>query len=249
MRKLMTPLITLPLLAMPFFAMKPATAASFTPLAAIELLAKSKAADAKCHHLASEEAQELSDYLARAEIAAATQTSVAETQGAIAAGRSSGAASLCGPQTLADVRATLNAAREAMAAIGNDNDEPQAEEPARQQVAAAAPEEPPKQKSDPKPRFKAAEETPVKAPKGKGLTTYAAAAVGYYVDRRCRHLSAKEARRYYAGILKSHQSAVAASGKKAVGAMLRNAESEAGQVACGSRSAALVKGGYARAVN
>ena len=245
MRKLLQTLITLPLLALPLAVLKPAAAAPFTPLAAIELLAKSKASDARCRHLQSGEAQELADYLARAEIAAASQTSVGETQSAIAAGRSAGAAVLCGADSLAEVRGTLDAAREAMVAIGGG-------EPANDETAVATTAVVPDKTAPAAPVVKLVKPktTALKAlPPAPRLGSYSAAAMGYYLDQRCRHLSAKEAKRYYAGILRGHKSALAASGKPAVAALLRSAEAQANGVACGTRSAALVKTGFARALN
>ena len=239
MRKISQSLITLPLLAIPFMGMKPVAAEPFTPLAAIELLARSKATDARCRHLAPVESQELSDYVARAEIAAATRTSVSETQAAIAAGRKAGAAALCGPDSLAETRLTLNAARTAMAAV--ETEEP-VETPA---PALAAPK---KIAAGPVETVKRAPVSARSAP-AAGLNGYSAAAVGYYVDQRCRHLSAREAKRFYAGILRSHQSALSASGKKAVAAMLRQAQAQANGVACGTRSASIVSNGLASAIN
>ena len=247
MRILFYPLITLPFIATAFCSINPAKAETFTPIAAIELLSKSKASDAKCRYLAGDESQELSDYLARAEIAAATQTSVAETQAAITTGRAAGSASLCGPQSLADVRATLNAAREAMASLASVEETAEKEPvaaPEPVKVIAKAPEQ--KVKSV---RLLKAATAAKKQTQPGSLNTYAAAAIGYYVDQRCHHLSASQVRRYYAGILRRHHSALAATGKKAVGDMLRNAEARAGTVSCGARSAALVKGSFARAVN
>jgi hypothetical protein len=230
-------LITLPLLAAPFVAMKPAAAEPFTPLAAVELLAKSKAADAKCHFLGGDEAQELSDYVARGEIASAQQTSVSETQAAMAQGRKQGAAAACGEAAKADLRETLLAAREAMAAVDAGQSPP---------ADAAAPEPAKKQKTQ---ALKAAPPLEEKRATLPGLDGYGGKAFAYYLDRRCGHLSRAQARRFYSAIIRMHGEALASSGKAPVARALRAAEAKAKTVSCGSQSAGLVKSGYAGAVN
>jgi hypothetical protein len=241
MRKLSQMLITLPLLAAPFMALKPAAAEPFTPLAAVELLAKSKAADAKCGFLSGEESQELSDYVARGEIAAAQQTSVDETRAALAQGRKLGAATICGPDAKAELGETLLAARQAMASVGAEDTPPPedsaaaAAEPVKKKQVAQAPRAAP----------------PLEERRGKlpGLKGYGGKAFAYYLDRRCGHLSRAQARRFYAAIIRMHDEALAASGKATVAKALRAAEAKAKTVSCGSQSASLVKSGYAGSVN
>jgi hypothetical protein len=109
-------LITLPLLALPLAAMasKPALAETVGFERALELLAKSVVVDGKCNVLTVSERDELSNYVAKAEVAAAERTTVAVTRSALSAGQSQGRAAACGAMASHEVKATLTAAREAI---------------------------------------------------------------------------------------------------------------------------------------
>jgi hypothetical protein len=109
-------LITLPLLALPLAAMasKPALAEAVGLERALELLAKSVVVDNKCNVLTMSERDELSNYVAKAEVAAAEKTTVAVTRSALAAGQRQGRAETCGAEASQEVRATLTAARDAI---------------------------------------------------------------------------------------------------------------------------------------
>jgi hypothetical protein len=225
-------LITLPLMAAPVFALglKPVGAETATPLEALELLAKHSAADAKCNTLTAGEHAELNGYLARAEIATTARHSVDEARSAINFGRKSGEVASCGPVTADDVRATLLAAREAMAQVETGK------KPRRtKQVASIS--KPRKQESQPA--------FPGKARPG-GLNLYARHAMAYYVERRCRHLTRGETADFWRRIVGSYQSAVRSFGAGAVARAQRRAETEAGGWGCGDRSLKLVEAAYAR---
>ncbi|MEQ1524658.1 MAG: hypothetical protein ABL936_25650, partial [Aestuariivirga sp.] len=109
-------LITLPLLALPLAALapKPALAETVGFERALELLAKSVVVDNKCNVLTVSERDELSNYVARAEVAAAERTTLVVTRSALSAGQSQGRAETCGEEASQEVKETLTAAREAI---------------------------------------------------------------------------------------------------------------------------------------
>ena len=76
MPKLTYLLVTLPLMVLPAtaFAVKPALASTAAE-EAVRILSRAKAADRQCDILSSSERSELSRYTARAEVAAASQSS------------------------------------------------------------------------------------------------------------------------------------------------------------------------------
>ena len=109
-------LITLPLIALSLAAVatKPALAETVGIERALELLAKSVVVDNKCNVLTVSERDELSNYVAKAEVAAAEKTNVAVTRSALSAGQSQGRAETCGEEASREVKATLTAARDAI---------------------------------------------------------------------------------------------------------------------------------------
>lgn len=115
MLKISQYLITLPILALPFagLAAKPALAEAVGLERALELLAKSVVVDGN-DVLTMTERDELSSYVAKAEVAAAEKTSVAVTRSALAAGRNQGLAATCGSGASDEVKETLMAARDAI---------------------------------------------------------------------------------------------------------------------------------------
>jgi hypothetical protein len=221
MRSLAPYLVTLPLLASPAAPLwiKPVMAETVSAEQALTLLAKSNAADAKCRHLSSSERQELADYLARAEVAETSRSSSAKAQAIIERGRADGRESLCGEESRAEVDATLTAARDAI-----DHGPPRrqvAERPAVKEKVAA-------------PKVSRVRTT------GK-LANYGDAAMAYYIERRCNHLSPRQARAFWDRIVAQHAHALKTNGKRAVAAALKTAEARASRKSCGMRTAALVK--------
>ena len=252
MRTIFNYVITLPLLAMPVstLALKPAGAETVGPVAALELLAQSKAADARCHILFPNERDELSGYLARAEIAAAERMSVGVAQAAIASGKARGASSLCDTRAAVQMRATLEAAREATSGSAEPETAVASSEPPAVQRAIA---DPPVRKIKPvaeaQPRkrlfsFKA-EKQAVALPVKGSLQRYAREAAAYYADRKCRHLSSKAATSFWNGVVIRHRAAVAVHGSNAVAAVLANAQVQANSWGCGRQVNAAIGDGYA----
>lgn len=119
-------LITLPVMLLPLVAAgaRPGLADAAGVEQAVEILARAKAADSRCHILSEGERDELGRYAARAEIAAASRISVTAARTARSRGDAAGSAADCGATVATDVRDTLAAAREAITAKGR---KPQAE--------------------------------------------------------------------------------------------------------------------------
>ena len=102
-------LITLPVLVLPFTALatKPTLAETVGMERALELLAKSTVVDSKCNVLTVSERDELSTYVAKAEVAGAEKTTLAVTRSALTSGRKEGQAAPCGTEANNEVRETL----------------------------------------------------------------------------------------------------------------------------------------------
>ena len=222
--KLTRIVIMLPVLAVPLAA-SPAGAETVAAEQAVRLLARAKAADDKCQYLSAGLREELSGYLAKAEIAVARRSSPAEASTAIKVGRADGRSAPCNAATKADINDTLAAAREAIA----EQDEPAATNPTAKKPAGGAAVEPPGEA-------------------GVSVPVYARLVRSYYVERRCRHLPKSDQRRFWKSIVSLHQSALARNSGQAVAKAMRSAERQAKGVACNDASLALVEEGFAEIV-
>ncbi len=210
-------LITLPLLALPFAALasKPALAETVGFERALELLAKSVVVDNKCNVLTVSERDELSNYVAKAEVVAAERTTLAVTRSALSAGQSQGRAETCGVAASQEVKATLTAAREAINAAEQGDS---SAEPAR---TVAMP-----------------------APRG-GLSVYGRIIETYYLERRCAFLSRRKMNSYYKAVVMSHRAAISEFGKSAVSKIMKSAEARSNYQSCNGVGEARVKAGFA----
>ncbi len=215
-------LITLPLLALPLAALgaKPALAETVGFERALELLAKSVVVDNKCNVLTVSERDELSNYVAKAEVAAAERTTVAVTRSALSAGQSQGRAETCGEEASREVKQTLTAARDAINAA--EQDDGSASEPT-QTVA-----------------------TP--APRGS-LSAYGRIIETYYVERRCTFLSRRKMNSFYKSVVRIHQAVVSEFGKPAVSKVMKSAEARSNYQRCNGAGEARVKAGSAQVAN
>jgi hypothetical protein len=211
-------LITLPILALPLASVgaKPALAETVGLERALELLAKSVVVDKRCNVLTGSERDELSNYVAKAEVAAAEKATVAVTRSALSAGQSQGRAETCGEAASQEVKATLTAARDAIRAA--ETGDSSAEEPA---VAVARPE-----------------------PKGS-LSTYGRIIEAYYLERRCTFLSRRKMNSFYKAVVRSHRAAISEFGKSAVSKVMKTAEARSNYQRCNGVGEARVKAGFA----
>lgn len=210
-------LITLPLLALPLVALasKPALAETVGFERALELLAKSVVVDNKCNVLTVSERDELSNYVAKAEVAAAEKTTVDVTRSALSAGQSQGRAETCGEEASQEVKATLIAAREAINA-------------AEQFDSSAEP----------------ARTVPTPTPRG-GFSAYGRIIETYYLERRCAFLSRRKMNSFYKAVVRSHRAAISEFGKSAVLKIMKSAEARSNYQSCNGVGEARVKAGLA----
>ena len=211
-------LITLPLLALPLAALasKPALAETVGLERALELLAKSVVVDGKCNVLTVSERDELSNYVAKAEVAAAEKTTVAVTRSALVAGQSQGRAETCGEEASQEVKATLTAARNAINAAEQDHGS--ASEPV---WTVAMP-----------------------TPRG-GLSAYGRIIESYYLERRCAFLSRRKMNSFYKAVVRSHRATISEFGKAAVSTVMKSAETRSNYQRCNGVGEARVKAGFA----
>lgn len=211
-------LITLPLLALPLATLgaKPALAETVGLERALELLAKSVVVDNKCNVLTEPERDELSNYVAKAEVAAAEKTTVGVTRSALSAGQSQGRAATCGARASQEVKETLIAAREAINAA----------EPYDRPVAGPA--------------------LAVPAPAQRGvLSIYGRIIETYYLERRCTFLSKRKMNSFYKAVVRIHKAVVSEFGKSAVSKVMKSAEARSNYQRCNGVGEARVKAGFA----
>jgi len=215
-------LITLPVMLLPLVAAgaRPGLADAAGVEQGVEILARAKAADSRCHILSEGERDELGRYAARAEIAAASRISVTAARTARSRGDAAGSAADCGATVATDVRDTLAAAREAIAAHGR-KPRPEISAATAASVADRGP--------------------PAGAP---GLARYGRLAEAYYVERRCRHLSRGDADRFWRAIVRMHKLVLVSNGTAAVAPVLRRAERQSHSPGCGEATYAEVKAGF-----
>ena len=255
-----------------------AVAAEIAAEQAVAVLKRAETVDARCKFLTPELHDELSDYTARAELAAAIQVSAKAARNAVAQGKAQAGKAQCDEAPAADISATLFAAREAVSTTGTakpvkvaaanppenraadakTTDSKTADTKTADTKTADANAMKAKDTKAKASRSKQAKAIPpqdrtrtVESPprKGRGsLSRYAKLVGSYYIERKCRHLSPGQDFRYWKSIGRIHRATVAASGPAAVSAVLRQAERDASEVPCGYRSLYLVKSGFAKTV-
>ncbi|WP_373505639.1 hypothetical protein [Aestuariivirga sp.] len=227
MPKLTYLLVTLPLMVLPAatLAVKPVLASTAAE-EAVRILSRAKAADRHCNVLSFSERSELSRYTARAEVAAASQSSAGAARSAAGKGYAEGNGASCTAATTADVRETLEAAREAVA------------ESNRQTAAAPAKRRAPETRAAQKP------ETASTRSGGGGLGLYSRVVKAYYLERQCNSLSRFQVARFYDRVITLHRETVTQSGKSAVNRAVRNAERNAAGAKCSANELAQIERGY-----
>jgi hypothetical protein len=210
--------ITLPILALPLAALATKTAVAKTAgiERALELLAKSTVVDNKCNILTVSERDELSTYVAKAEVAAAEKTTLGVTRSALSAGKKQGQAASCGTEASYEVKQTLVAAREAINA-------------ATQEESAQA---------GPVSAF------PVPAAKNS-LTAFGRVIEVYFLERRCTYLSKRKINSFYKAVVRNHDAVVSEFGKPAVSKVMKAAEARSNYQSCNGTGKARVKAGFA----
>jgi len=238
MRKLTHLVISLPLLVAPLalVGVSPLKAAqNIGPTGAVKLLAQSRTADARCHHLSQREHAELNDYVAKAEIAAATMSSVAQAQSARRTGNKLGQGMTCDKNSEDLVRATLDAARRAMVAARAQTKKRRSV--SHQPVVRQAARQPVQSTTD--------GTFATISPKNTSLTRYRRVTEAYYLERRCQHLSRSKAMAFWKKIVSHHNAVLKKYNKSQVAKAKSGAEIAARKWGrCGSRTAQIVQAGY-----
>lgn len=235
MRKFTQLVISLPLLVAPlaFVSVAPVKAEvqNVGATGAVRLLSQSVTADAKCRYLARNENAELNGYAAKAEIAAAGMTSVASAKQARRNGKKLGKTMICGQTGEGIVRATLDAARRAMAAVRTHQSKRKVvlrKQPNRNGVV----------------RRQADRQINVII-NASSLTRYRRVTEAYYLERRCQHLSRSKAVQFWKKIVSSHNAVL----RKYSSSQVAKAKSGAEMAArdrgrCNSRTAQIVQSGF-----
>jgi hypothetical protein len=197
---------------------------------ATKLLARSQVLDSKCNFLSSTEHEQLTNLVARAELALAGRTSVDVTKQALATGRAQGQAASCTETERADIRMIFGSASQAASMAPKP-------EP-KQEVAMAQPAPEPKMIAKPK-RVKVLlpfSTEPLKKTKSKSnaaLMQYASITEQYYVARRCGSMSAKKMQGFYQNVVSTHQQVLSDFGRSAVASVMQQSESKANAQSCG----------------
>ena len=231
--------VSLPLLVIPvglaLSSVAKAETVNVGPSGAVKLLSQSNAVNTKCNYLPSSQKSELSGYLAKAEIAAASMDGTQQARTARKQGAKLGKQMDCSADSKELVTATLDAARRAMrAAIAQKRTR------VRTAKRRPAPYVARKVKIDPSlPR------ATIFRKKGS-LTRYRKLTAAYYLERRCQHLSRAEAVGFWKRIVARHNAVLSKYSTAQVAKAKRDAERAANaQGACGARTAQIVRAGYA----
>ena len=229
-------LISLPMLVVPLTLTVAtpvkAEVQSFGPTGALSLLAQSRTADKKCNHLSKSEHSELSGYVARAEIAAASMEGSTVAKSARRDGAKKGRAMTCGRGSEELVRASLDAARRAMKAAERNRTKPK-------KVAKRTSTPPPSQTGRRNPSGIVA------TVRAGGLNQYKQFTTAYYLERRCKHLSRRSVMNFYNAVVARHRAVL----RKYPGQQVASAKREAEQRAlragrCSARTARIVHSSF-----
>jgi hypothetical protein len=230
-------LISLPILALPWlFPLTPVQAQDFGPAEATEHLAKARALDAKCRYLSEADHNELSDYVAKAEIVVANDQGVEAASSAVRMGKLTGEQMNCAPEGEEMVRATYAAGKQAMETA---NAAPAKEEPAPQkkrnqaQILGAMSDDQLEMRSPTDP-----------ARSENSLARYRNEATAYYLELRCRSLSNREVRDFWRRIVSRHESMISAYGRGPVVRARVEAERTAARRPC-IGSGSFIESAYA----
>jgi hypothetical protein len=216
--KLARLVISLPLLIVPLAGLvhQPAQAGELSAAQGLTILAMAQTADRRCHVLSAAEHGELASYRSRAEMAALTLVSKQQRNTAIAEGVARGKAAPCTAATAADIRETLKAAREAVAAADG-----------------RVPDSKPDSVDVMKPAGSADPVT---------LATYTRLVKPYFADLRCHNLSGGDARRYFRAVVRLQRGMIKKFGTPAVADAQLKAKRAANGMSCKAAGPAAVQG-------
>ena len=208
----------------------PSNAAAVGAEEATRLLARSQALEAKCKFLTSSQHDELSGFVAKAEIAMVAKSSTANAKSIIASGRAIGRSAVCNNQEHADIIDILSAAHQATSGKVQIIAAPTPQPVEKKPVAIVAQAERP---LFVRPLEIAPKPTVEPFPTTDALNHYAALTQHYYLVRRCHTMSLAPIASLYKDVVSSHHTAVASYGVPAVRAIMKQSESKAKASSCG----------------
>ena len=194
---------------------------------ATKLLAKSQSVEEKCKFLTASQHDELSAFVAKAEIAMVAKSSTENAKSIIASGRASGQNASCSDFELAEIVDIIGAAHQATSVTAQSSPLP-----------TSAPERvvPKKTMVSEIPASKPIEKTQklidLNTPQTAGLSRYAALTQRYYIARRCKTMSYGSITGLYKNVVSTHKNVVASYGVSAVRAVMSKSESKANASSC-----------------
>lgn len=208
-------------LAMPLSALAEPIAAE----QATQLLARSQSLEEKCKFLSAAQRDELSAFVAKAEVAMVARSSVKATKALINVGRAQGKAAACNDAERADIVDIISAAQQA---TSRKIQTVQAPIPNKPVVVAT-------QIEKSKPLFSVFKKPIVETqpePIKSGLGQYAQLTQRYYLARRCNSMSYGSINSLYKNVVSTHRLVVASFGVPAVRAIMQQSEHQANATHC-----------------
>jgi hypothetical protein len=236
------PLLAAGVMSMSIGAHGARAAAPMTPAQALRILAQARAMDSKCKFLDEGSHMELSDYVAKAEVATAARQGVDTADQAIQAGKKAGKASTCDSGGEELVTAALQAAREAMRQARSAQSAPRSSQPRRRMAQRQAAERNvrlvPRRSRERivayvRPPHRERAMTP-----GGQIGRYVAMTSDYYLARRCKTLGYAQAMRLWKRVKNAHYALMRSAGPAVVARAKARAIARAARRSCGARLAA-----------
>ncbi len=200
------------------FSLQQTLATTLAAEQATEMLARAQAIQQKCKFLTASQNEELSSFIAKAEIAMVSKSSTKFTKTIIANGRAQGQKAACSDVERADVIDVIIAAQQATA--GNKAAE---SKPVRIEKPILIIPATKKSTSEPK-------QKPAHA---DGLAQYAQLTKRYYLARRCNSMSMGSINSLYKSVVATHLNVVSNFGAPAVRNVMQQSEQSANQSSCG----------------
>ncbi len=189
-----------------------ATAEPIAAEQATQLLARSQALEEKCKFLSTAQHDELSAFVAKAEVAMVAKSSVKATKSLIETGRTQGKVADCSDAERADIVDIISAAQQATSR--------------RVHMVQTSVLKTPTVKVT---QIEKSKPAPIKS----GLDQYAQLTQRYYLARRCNSMSSGSINSLYKNVVSTHRSVVASFGVTAVRAVMQQSENQASAAHCG----------------
>ena len=195
---------------------------------ATKLLARSQALEEKCKFLTASQHEELSAFVAKAEIAMVAKSSAATARTIIATGRATGINAACTGAEHADIVNIISAAHQATSGAAQSNPT----------LARVAPEKavvvvtPVENSKTTKPAQEITKLFSDRIVLKSGLGRYAELIQRYYLARRCNTMSQGPITSLYRDVVSTHRSVVSSFGVPAVRSVMNQSEIKAKASSC-----------------